>query len=543
MRSRPLSTNSAALGAARHVGVGPFEERHDEVADLARGGRFLLGQRFGLQGAVALDHQLQHEGRAEHQDAAAGQHPGPAPAHQLAQAIPRAARSCSQRKMLAKVAQVAQQRRHAVVALLGVQRGGLGHDGLPFVGAGRRWPDGVQQLVQRAAQAEDVAGAGGVEPGHLFGAGVARRQRSADLAGLAQQLRHAEVQQHRVPVLAHQHIARLDVAVHDQLTVRVAHRTAHLFEQGQHRFQIQPPIAAIAVQRVTLDVFHHQVGSSGRCGAAVQQPCDVRVVQLGQDLPFVRELGQRCFAAEAAQQLDGGTLFVQSVAALGQHHPAHAAAAELAAQRPRAESVADGQLGFFQAGQHAGDRDAQAMGQRAILIQQGQHAPDLFGVGAQFVQPRAARGLVGQVADRFEAGLDLREIGVGRRFRHGSGFKAAPELLGEPGARKTQFTVHRGHRDAQQIGDFLARQAHEVGQLHHLRGTRVVASQRVEQPVQREQVGGHGLLTDRQRAQRHLHPVATALVGQSGAGVIAQHPAHGQRNGGEEVRAVGVGAG
>gem|GEM_PF-4091153 len=59
-----------------------------------------------------------------------------------------------------------------------------------------------------------------------------------------------------------------------------------------------------------------------------------------------------------------------------------------------------------------------------------------------------------------------------------------------------------------------------------------------EQPVQREQVGGHGLLTDRQRAQRHLHPVATALVGQPGAGVIAQHPAHGQRNGGEEVRAV-----
>jgi hypothetical protein len=118
---------------------------------------------------------------------------------------------------------------------------------------------------------------------------------------------------------------------------------------------------------------------------------------------------------------------------------------QFAAQRPGAQAVAKTQFGPVQVGQHAGDRAAQAVGERAVLVQQGQHTLHLFGTGAQLRQPAAARGFVGQVADGFEAGLDLREIGVGRRFRHGSGFKATPELLGEPGARKTQFTVHGGH--------------------------------------------------------------------------------------------------
>jgi hypothetical protein len=101
--------------------------------------------------------------------------------------------------------------------------------------------------------------------------------------------------------------------------------------------------------------------------------------------------------AEAAQQLDGCLLFVQAVAALGQHHAAHAAAAEFAAQGPRAQAVAGGELGAVQAGQHAGHGAAQAARDRAVLVYQGEHTGDLLGAGAQLDQAPSASGFVGQI--------------------------------------------------------------------------------------------------------------------------------------------------
>jgi hypothetical protein len=324
----------------------------------------------------------------------------------------------------AEASQVGHQRRHRQVALFGVGGRGFGDDGAPLRGT-RRWRlHAGNQLVQHATQAVDVAGAGGRGACDLLGAGVVRRQRGGAGLLLALQARDAEVQQHGAPVAIDEHVAGLDVAVHDELAVRVADGFADHREQVQHGVQAQLVFAAPGVYGPALDVLHHQVGPAARRGATVDQARDVRVRQARKDAALGRQLRQRHLAGQAQQQLDRGALLVVAVAALGQEDAAHAAVAQFPAQRPGAQAVAGREFGGRGSRdgtrQHARHRGAEARLAALAAGQQRQHAG---GQGRRHLQGLNAF-LAGAVAiDLGQLGeerLGLRVVGIGvcRRVCH-----------------------------------------------------------------------------------------------------------------------------
>ena len=91
------------------------------------------------------------------------------------------------------------------------------------------------QAIQQHAERVHVRGRGDRFAAQLLRAGTFRRDhpnegRFGRRVGL-EHLRDAEVQQFRDAVAGHEDVRRLDVAVHDQMLVRVVHRQAHTPEQ------------------------------------------------------------------------------------------------------------------------------------------------------------------------------------------------------------------------------------------------------------------------------------------------------------------------
>ena len=202
-----------------------------------------------------------------------------------------------------------------------------------------------QQLEQDQAQRIHVAGSADRLATQLLGTRVQRRDPCACRPCLArggllvERARNAEIKQHRIAIGAHQHIGRLQVAMHDQALMGKLHGITNLAEKAQARFQIQLLSGAVTLDRNALDVFHHQIGLPTRRRATIKQAGDVRMLQPGQDLPLAREVQEGFRIGHAADQFDRHALVEVSVAAFGQEHRAHATAADLLEQAPGAEAV------------------------------------------------------------------------------------------------------------------------------------------------------------------------------------------------------------
>ena len=99
---------------------------------------------------------------------------------------------------------------------------------------------------------------------------------------------------------------------------------------------------AIVVDRLAVDVLHHQVGLAQRRGAAVEQAGDVGMFQLGQNPAFDQKaLDQLRTQPGRTHQLHGRALLELAVNALGEIDHAHAAFAEPACQPVRADVLAE----------------------------------------------------------------------------------------------------------------------------------------------------------------------------------------------------------
>jgi hypothetical protein len=200
-----------------------------------------------------------------------------------------------------------------------------------------------QQLVQHDAQRIDVGRGRHRVAAQLFRRGIVRGQQlrlGRVLVAGGEQLGDAEVEQFRRAVGGDEDVRRLQVAVHDQVLVRVLHRIADRREQAQAGAQVQFPFTAVVGDRPSLDVFQDEVGNARRRQAAVDQARDVRVLQMREDLPFLAEALQQAEGG-VGQQFDRDALFEMAVGALGQQHDAHAAAPEFAHDAPHADAVAE----------------------------------------------------------------------------------------------------------------------------------------------------------------------------------------------------------
>ena len=180
--------------------------------------------------------------------------------------------------------------------------------------AHRPRPATAERLIQQHADGIDVGGHADRLIEDLLGRGVRGRARLLLRAGqrwilAIQPLGNAKVEQPRLAAGIHQHVARLDVAMHHQLPMGVVDRLQQLdespdaFAQAQWRQRLQ--------QRLAIDMFHRQPRRAVLGHAHLQQPRDAGMVQPRQN----RLLGLKAGAGLIAEEM--------TVQQLDRHAPAH----------------------------------------------------------------------------------------------------------------------------------------------------------------------------------------------------------------------------
>jgi hypothetical protein len=203
-------------------------------------------------------------------------------------------------------------------------------------------PHRGEQLEEHDTQRVDVGGRRHRVAGELLGGGVVgserrpRRGVGGAAVGRVEQLGDAEVEQLHPAVAADQDVARLQVAMDDEVPVRVGDGVADLAEKPQPLLEVVAARSAVRDEGRAFDVFEHRVGPAVRRHAAVEDPRDPRVLETGEDLALgveTLELPRRL----AAQHLDRHQLLEGAVDAGGGVDLARAAFTDEARHLPGAE--------------------------------------------------------------------------------------------------------------------------------------------------------------------------------------------------------------
>jgi hypothetical protein len=221
--------------------------------------------------------------------------------------------------------------------------------GSVFARAQRRAAAG-EQLEQERAERMHIGAGRRCLAAPLLGRGVVGREGAAGRLGqrrgrraarggvVVEQLGDAEIEQLHLPGAVDQDVRRLQVAVQDQLAVRMRDRADHVLQQAHARAEVEPVAVAPLVDRRALDVLEHQIRLLPLGHAGVDQPSDVRMVEPREQLAFAPETRSPAARQQCqARKLDRDAPFVAPVAAPRQPHRTHAADAERAFQRVRAE--------------------------------------------------------------------------------------------------------------------------------------------------------------------------------------------------------------
>jgi hypothetical protein len=226
----------------------------------------------------------------------------------------------------------------------------------------------------------------------LLGAGILRgqqphaRHRGRGLVGaFVEHLGDPEVQQLRHPFRGHQDVERLDVPVHHQALVRVAHGAADLEEKLESLLHRERPAVGPGIDRLALDVLHGEERHTLVRAAAVQEAGDVGVVQRGEDLALGPEAREHLLGVHAAlDDLERDPVLVLAVRALGEVDGAHPSPPQLTHHPVGAHEPSDPALvalGPFTGGRDRGCRDevtgSGVRGEKALDVR-----PELRIVGA-----------------------------------------------------------------------------------------------------------------------------------------------------------------
>src|ERR1700735_5480713 len=101
-----------------------------------------------------------------------------------------------------------------------------------------------------------------------------------------EQLGYAEIEQLRVPFIGDEDIRRFDIAVYDQIAVRIVNRRADRDEQLEAFAYEQRAAVAIRVDGFAIDILHDEVRGPSLQIAAIYEGSDRAMVERGQDVAF-----------------------------------------------------------------------------------------------------------------------------------------------------------------------------------------------------------------------------------------------------------------
>src|SRR5262249_18124924 len=86
------------------------------------------------------------------------------------------------------------------------------------------------------------------------------------------------------PLLRHENVARLEIAMNDEAAMRVRDDLAHLPEQLQPPFEAEPLRVAVLGERGAFNIFHDHVGPAIARDAAIEEPRDARMLEPREDV-------------------------------------------------------------------------------------------------------------------------------------------------------------------------------------------------------------------------------------------------------------------
>ena len=190
-----------------------------------------------------------------------------------------------------------------------------------------------EQNVEQHTQRVDIRGGGHCSAADLLRCGISRCEGPAPLechgrrlarVVVPEQLGNPEVQQLHVAVCTHEHVRRLDIAVDDAVGMCVRHGAENVEKQFDARAHVEPPIVAVAIDRLPVHEFEHEVRLAVRRDARVDQMGDVGMREASQDVGLAAESRLRS-AEPDLQQLDGDLGVELAIAALREPDDPHAA--------------------------------------------------------------------------------------------------------------------------------------------------------------------------------------------------------------------------
>ena len=206
----------------------------------------------------------------------------------------------------------------------------------------------------------------------------------------------------------------------------------HLQHEADAIRHVQPGVLGVVRQGRAFDELHHEVGPAAVRYAAVQERRDARMLEPGEDLPFLPEAPRRLVVQPfRVHELEGDLPLVGAVRPLGAVDAAHAAAADQLEQAvppdPRAgiergRRLRRRRVRLEQRQRHVlqGPID-QRLG-RVVRREKALHGgPELAIPIARFVQEPCAlvrRALARLVEQRLHAGPALRVEGRRMRLSH-----------------------------------------------------------------------------------------------------------------------------
>ena len=128
--------------------------------------------------------------------------------------------------------------------------------------------------------------------------------------------------------------------MHEQVLMRVGNRAHQLHHQTQAITSIGLTRVAPVVNRSSVDILHHDVGHTGSRLAAVDQMCNVGVIERGQCPPFAAQPCQQDITCHATNHFDRSQLHKALLGPVRQPDAAHAALTQRSFERPCAHAVA-----------------------------------------------------------------------------------------------------------------------------------------------------------------------------------------------------------
>ena len=355
---------------------------------------------------------------------------GPVAGHQPPETVDRGVGTGFDRPALQGAPEIRGQFVGGRVAAFGILVQTPGHDQGQITGdrRDRAVPSGGHrsgdELVDQDSERVDVAGRRHRGRLLLFGRSITARERGSPrhrqlgihLDGVVQQLGHPEVEQLHGPVVGHEDVRGLEIAVNHETTVRRVDRIAHRTHQVQARGRRELLVAAVVGDRPPLDVLHHQEGPSVGGDAAVEQTCDVRMLQRGQDPTLLAEaLEEDRVVSGPPQELHGAGLFESCIRALDAVDHSHAPRAEPFSQSPAPDPPGLGgrflRLVGDEVGGQAGGVGLEGPRGRLRRLEQTFDLVREFRVACAQSGQRCAALVRGGVAQSVEVGLDLGPAG------------------------------------------------------------------------------------------------------------------------------------